>query len=73
VRGRFPLSPSHSTILFIPLAGIANYCLRSVFVDDLSAQALVWSIFFGEGETNPDPNDWNKAGDMLEEIVNERK
>lgn len=42
-------------------------------MDDLSAQALVWSIFFGEGETNPDPNDWNKAGDMLEEIVNERK
>jgi hypothetical protein len=37
-------------------------------VDDLSAQALVWSIFFGEGDTNPDQTDWDEAGKILLEL-----
>lgn len=37
-------------------------------MDDLSAQALVWSIFFGEGDTNPDQAEWDEAGKILLEL-----
>jgi hypothetical protein len=37
-------------------------------MDDLNAQALVWSIFFGEGDTTPDQAEWNEAGKLLLEI-----
>ena len=31
----------------------------------MNGQAILWSILFGEGDTDPDPNDWEKAGQML--------
>lgn len=37
-------------------------------MDDLNAQALVWSIFFGEGDTDPNQADWDKAGEILVEL-----
>jgi hypothetical protein len=39
---------------------------------DQNTQALVWSIFFGGGDTTPNPDDWAESGRMLEEIVMER-
>jgi hypothetical protein len=35
---------------------------------DQNSQALVWSIMFGGGDTNPDPAEWNEAGRLLEEM-----
>ncbi len=43
-------------------------------MEDDNAQALMWSIMFGGGDTNPDPAEWNEAGRLLadiKEIVNE--
>lgn len=37
-------------------------------MEDQNAQALVWSIFFGGGDTNPDPAEWNEAGRLLVQI-----
>lgn len=38
---------------------------------DTNAQALMWSIMFGGGDTTPDPDEWNEAGRLLEEMTNE--
>lgn len=31
----------------------------------MDGQAILWSILFGEGDTEPDPDDWETAGKML--------
>ena len=41
-------------------------------MSDQNSQALVWSIMFGGGDTTPDPDDWQKAGQLLEEITNDK-
>ena len=30
----------------------------------MSGQAILWSILFGEGDTEPTPEDWDAAGKM---------
>jgi hypothetical protein len=30
----------------------------------MDSQAILWSILFGEGETDPNPEEWEIAGKM---------